>query len=106
MQRQTYLVKRVDFYRGLGDTGKRTLGTLAGTTETAKSTGVLRDIVLGFPLELILEVVQQGVVEVLTTQMGVASGRLDGENTSADVEQRNIESSSTQIEDQDVFLSF
>jgi hypothetical protein len=61
---------------------------------------------LGFPLELILEVFQKSVVEVLTTQVGVTSSCLDGENTTSDVEKRDIESSSTQVEDEDVFLGF
>lgn len=61
---------------------------------------------LGLLQELSLEVVQKGVVEIFATQMGVTGGSLDGENTSTDVEEGNIESSSTQIEDEDVLLSF
>ena len=44
------------------------------------------------------------VVEILTTQVGVTSGSLHGENATSDVEERNIEGTSTQIEDKDMLL--
>ena len=47
---------------------------------------------------------QEGVVEVLTSQVGVTSSGLYGKDTSGNVEERNIECSSTQIEDQYVLL--
>jgi hypothetical protein len=49
-------------------------------------------------------VVKEGVVEVLTTKVGVTSGGLDGEDTAGDVEERNIEGTSTKIVDEDVLL--
>lgn len=55
-------------------------------------------------LELLLEVLKEVVVEVLTTQVGVTSGSLDGENTTGDVQERDIESSSTKVEDENVLL--
>jgi hypothetical protein len=61
------------------------LGTLASTSESSECTGVLRDIVLRFPLEFILEVFQEGVVEILTTQVSVTCGGLNCEDTTADV---------------------
>ena len=59
---------------------------------------------LGFPLELVLEMLQESIIEVLTTQVSVTSSSLDGEHTTADVEERNIEGSSSKIEDQNVLL--
>jgi hypothetical protein len=56
-------------------------------------------------LELLDEVVDETVVEVLTTQVSVTSGGLDFEDTLLDGEERNIESSSTEIEDEDVALA-
>jgi hypothetical protein len=50
-------------------------------------------------------VLKEGVVEVLTTQVGVTGSSLNGENTTADVQQGDIESSSSKIEDKDVLLS-
>lgn len=57
------------------------------------------------PLELVDEVVDQTVVEVLTTQVSVTSGRLDLEDTLLDGQERNIEGTTTEIEDQDVSLA-
>ena len=102
--RVNYLEERVDLDGGLGDAGKRALGTLASAPQSPERAGVVRDVKLGLALKLLLEVLQEGVVEVLTTQVGVAGGGLDGEDTAADVEERDIESSSTEIEDEDVAL--
>ena len=55
-------------------------------------------------LELLDEVVNETVVEVLTTQVSVTSSRLDGEDTTSDVKEGDIESTTTQVEDQDVLL--
>ena len=47
---------------------------------------------------------QKSVIEILSTQMGITSGSLDGKNTAADIEERNIEGSSSEIENQHVLL--
>jgi hypothetical protein len=60
--------------------------------------------VLGLSLELGLEVLEKGVVEVLTTEMGVSSGGLDGEDLTLDGKKGDIESSSSEIEDEDSSL--
>jgi hypothetical protein len=54
--------------------------------------------------EFLLEVVKEVSVEVLTTQVGVSSSSLDGENTTLDVQKRDIESTTTKIVDEDVPL--
>lgn len=54
--------------------------------------------------ELFLEVVKEVGVEVLATQVGVTSGGLDSEDTTLDVEEGNIESTTTEIVDEDVAL--
>ena len=59
---------------------------------------------LVLPLELLDEVVDETVVEVLTTKVSVTGGGLDGEDTTSDVEKRDIERSTTKIEDEDVLL--
>jgi hypothetical protein len=56
--------------------------------------------VLGLALELGLEVVKESVVKVLTTEMGVTSGSLDGEDTTSDGEEGDIESTTSKIEDE------
>jgi hypothetical protein len=104
MQKLPYLEKGVDLNSRLGDAGKRALCTLASTPQTSEGTGIVGNVELGLPLELVLEVVQEGIVEVLSAKMGVTIRRLNGENTTADVQKGNIESSSTEIENEDVFL--
>jgi hypothetical protein len=68
-----------------------------------ESCGVLSHL-LSLLGELLLEVVKEVSVEVLTTQVGVSSSSLDGENTTLDVQKRDIESTTTKIVDEDVPL--
>lgn len=56
-------------------------------------------------LELIDEVVDQTVVEILTTQVSVTGSRLDLEDTLLNGQERNIEGTTTEIEDEDVALT-
>jgi hypothetical protein len=100
----THLEERVNLNSGLSDRRKGALSTLASATQPPEGTRVLRDVELGFAEELLLEVLKEGVVEVLTTQVGVSGSRLHGEDTASDVQERNIESSSTEVEDEDVLL--
>jgi hypothetical protein len=50
-------------------------------------------------------VVKQGVVEVLAAKVGVARGGLDRKDTAGDVEERDIESSAAEVEDEHVLLA-
>jgi hypothetical protein len=97
--------KRVDFDGGGGSGGEGSLGMLTGGTETTKSTRVGGEILLVLALELLDEVVDEPVVEALTTQVGVTSGGLDLGNTLLDGQEGGIESSFTKIEDEDVALT-
>ncbi len=47
---------------------------------------------------------EQVGVEVLTTQVGITSRSLDGEDTTLDVQKRNIKGSSSEIVDHDITL--
>merc|ERR1711977_814766 len=64
--------------------------------------GVLKDLLDGeeSALEVGLEVVEESVVKVLTTKVGVTSGGLDGEDTTSDGQDRDIESTTSEIEDE------
>jgi len=97
-------VERVDLNGGLGNRREGSLGTLTGGPQTTESTGVVRNVVLALALELGLEVLEEGVVEVLTTEMGVTGSGLDGEDLSLDGKKGDIERSSSEIEDEDVAL--
>ncbi len=96
--------ERVNLNGGLGGVGQSTLSTLASSAETTEGTGITREVLASLALELLLEVVQQVGVEVLTTKVSVTSGSLDGEDTTLDVQQGDVESTTTQIVDQDVAL--
>ena len=50
--------KRVDLNGGLCGIRKRTLGTLASSSETTQSTGVTRQVLLGLLLEFLLEMIE------------------------------------------------
>ena len=56
-------------------------------------------------LELLDEVVDETVIEILTTKVSVTSGGLDLEDTLLNGQKGHIEGSSTKIEDQDVALT-
>ncbi|OJA20055.1 hypothetical protein AZE42_11808, partial [Rhizopogon vesiculosus] len=61
--------------------------------------------VLVLVLEVLNEVVHEAVVKVLTTQVGVIGGSLDLEDTLLNVQEENIEGSSTEIENEDIVLA-
>lgn len=58
-----------------------------------------------FALEFVNEVINQPAVKILTTQVGVTSSGLDLEDTLLDGEERDIESTTTKIKDEDVALT-
>jgi hypothetical protein len=99
------LEQGVDLEGGLSRRREGALGTLASSSEAAESTGVGGKVLLVLSLELIYEVVDETVVEVLTTQVSVTGSRLDLENTLLDGEERDIEGTTTKIEDEDVALT-
>jgi len=99
------LEEGVDLDGGLSSRGQGTLSTLASSAETTESTGVGGQVLLVLALELVDEVVDQTVVEVLTTQVSVTSSGLNLEDTLLDGQQGHIEGTTTQIEDQDVALT-
>jgi len=101
-----HLEKRIDLNGRLGNTRKGAFGTLTSTPQTSEGTRILRDIKLALPLELVLEVLEECIVEILTTQMSITSSRLDSEDPTGNVEQRNIKSSSTEVENEDVLFRF
>lgn len=58
-----------------------------------------------FSLEFVNKVVNEAVVEILTTQVSVTGGGLDLEDTFLNGQEGNIESTTTKIEDEDVALA-
>jgi hypothetical protein len=99
------LEERIDFDGCLSGGGESSFSTLASGSEATESTGVAGEILFEFPLELLDEVVDETVVKVLSTKMGVTSGSLDFKDALFDGQKRDIESSSAEIEDENVTLA-
>ncbi|KAH3670642.1 hypothetical protein OGAPHI_001157 [Ogataea philodendri] len=99
------LVQGVNLQRGLSRGGKSSLGSLTSGSESSQSSLVTGEVLLVLSLEFVDEVVHQSVVEILTTQVSVTGSGLNLEDTVLDGKQRDIKSSSTKIEDQDVLLA-
>jgi len=93
--------ERVNLNGGLGGGREVALCALAGGAETADGTGALAQVLLVLLLELTLKVLDHAVVKVLTTEVSVTSGGLDGEDARVDGEEGNIEGTATEIEDED-----
>jgi len=66
--------------------------------------GICRTHLLGLACELLLEVIEEVCVEVLSTQVSVTGGGLDCEDTTLDVKEGDIESTTTEIVDEDIPL--
>ena len=70
-----------------------------------EGTWVGREVLLVLVLELLDKVVDEMIVEVLTTQVSVTSSGLDFEDTHFNGQKGHIESSSSKIEDEHVTLA-
>ena len=70
--------------------------------ETTESTGIGGEILLVLALELLDEVVNEPVVEIITTQVRVISGGLDLEGTLFNGQEGDIKISSTEIKGENV----
>ncbi|CAL1184352.1 unnamed protein product [Candida parapsilosis] len=71
-----------------------------------KHSSVTGNVLTRFFLKFILEVFQQVGVEILTTQVSITSSGFNGENTTSNVQQGNIKSTTTQIENQNMSFLF
>ena len=99
------LEQRIDLNVRLSAARQSTLRTLASSTQTTQSTLRRRQILLVLALELLGEVLHHTVIKVLTSQMGISSSRLHLEDSILDRQQRHIEGTATQIENQNVLLT-
>ena len=70
-----------------------------------RARALVGQVLLVLALELVDEVVDETVVEVLTTQVSVTSSGLDLEDTLLNGQEGDIESTTTKIEDEDVALT-
>merc|ERR1719341_563840 len=99
------LEQGVDLNAGLGRGRQGPLGSLASSPQPPKSSLVPLDVLLVLTLELVDEVVDHPVVEVLSSKMGVTSGRLDLKDALLDGQDGHIKGATSEIEDENVALS-
>ena len=83
---------------------ENSLSLLALSSESSESSWVALDINAGLLFEVNHAVVDELVVEVLTTQVSMTVGGLDLEDTLLDGKERDIEGTTSKIEDEDVSL--
>jgi len=65
---------------------------------------VVRDVLAELSLELLGEIIHHSVIEILTTKMGITSGGLDLKDALLDGQKRDIEGSTSKIEDKNILL--
>ena len=94
--------RQVDRRRGRAR--KLDLGLLGGFVESLERHLVLRQVDALLPLELGGHPVDDGLVEVVATEVVVTSGRLDLEHTVTDFEHRDVKRPAAEVEDEDRFV--
>lgn len=83
---------------------KRTLGLLNLALQLTHGLRILSDVDTLVLVVFLDEVVDNAVVEIFTTEMGVTGGRLNFENTLLNSQDRNIEGTTTKVIDKDLTL--
>ena len=86
---------------GLHGGGELALGLLGGFADTLHGHAVVAELDAGGLLELVHDVGGEGLVEVLTTEVGVTVGGLDLEDAGGDLKDGDIEGTTTKIVDGD-----
>lgn len=81
------------------------LGLLGGLTDSLDGHAVTRQIDTRLLLELLNNVADQGNIEILTTQVGITVSGLDLEDTLLDLQNGDIEGTTTEIVDSDNAVS-
>ena len=80
------------------------LGLLALGSESSEGSVVSLDVDLGLLLELLNAELDEDVIEIFSSEMGVSVGSFDLEDTILNGEEGDIEGTTTEIEDKDVSL--
>jgi len=93
----------VDF--GLMRAGEDSLGLLALGSKTTHGASVALDVDAGLLLESSDAEVDEDIVEIFTTQVGMSVRGLHFENAILNGEERHVKSATTEIEDEDVPLA-
>ena len=87
---------------GLHGGGQFDLGLLGGLSDPDPCGIVLVEVHAGLVLELLDDVVGEGLVHVGSSELGVSGGRKDLEDSVVEVHDGHIEGSSSEVEDEDL----
>lgn len=99
-------VQGVYLQTGLGARAQGPLGPLCRRPEPPQGSGVGPQVLVVLLLELFCEVVDEAVVEVLATEVGVSGSCLHLEQGAfVDGQDGDVEGATTQVEDQDLAFS-
>jgi hypothetical protein len=98
-------VESLDLDTGALLRGQSTLGLLSLTLELTHGLEVLGDVDVVLLVVLLGEVVDDTLVKILTTKVGVTSGSENLEDTVVNGEERDIEGTTTKIVDNDLALT-
>merc|ERR1719319_1014497 len=98
------LEQRINLDVGLSGGGKGSFRAFTRRAKTTERSLVSLHVLLVLSLELLDEVIDQPVVKILSSQMGVSGGGLDLEDAFLDGEDGDIEGSTSKIEDEDIAL--
>lgn len=96
------VLERFDFDAGGLLTGEGPLGLLNLALQFTRGTEVLGDVGTSLLLVALDKIVNDAVVEIFTTKVGVTSSSQDLEDTVVDGEEGDIKSSTTEIVDDDL----
>mmetsp|Transcript_542 Transcript_542/g.1283 ORF Transcript_542/g.1283 Transcript_542/m.1283 type:complete len:165 (-) Transcript_542:592-1086(-) len=96
--------ERVDLDVGLRGAGKCALGTLAGGAKTTQGALILGHVLTVAALEVLEKVVHHAIVEVLSSQVSVSCGGFNLEDSLLNCQERHVEGSSSEIEDEHILL--
>lgn len=97
--------ERIDFDGSLSGSREGSFRSFASGSQPPDRPLVLSQVFPVFPFEFLDKVVDESVIEIFTTEMGVTSGGFDFEDTVFDCQNGDIEGTATEIEDEDVFLT-
>jgi len=95
-------VEGINFDVGLSGRRENSLCSFALSSESSHGSGVFSHIVTSLSLEVSSTEFDQLVIEIFTAQMSITSSGLNFEDTVFDGQEGDIESTTTQIEDEDV----